>query len=106
MAALTQPMVGTPMGYLAIRNRVLGSLASIDPSTPTAPGASGGAAPLPTAPFAPTTAAPAAAPAAPMPAAPMQAALSSRLNPQLGTTRVFPNGRTGKWDGTGWLHVG
>ncbi len=97
--ALTQGLIGTP-GYQAVRGRVLGAL---DPTVPSA-GPPPMAAPLPTAPFAPV-AAPMAAPA-PAATAPLQAALTTRLNPQVGETRRFPNGRTGKWDGTGWLHVG
>lgn len=99
--ALTQGLVGSP-GYAAVRGRVLGQL---EPTAP-APGGAVPAAPLPPAPFAPVGGmAPAPLPAAPAPA-PLQAALASRLNPQVGATRQFPNGRVGKWDGTGWLHVG
>ncbi len=71
---------------------------------PTVPGATASPpAPPPAAPFAPV-AAPLTPVAAPPP--PLQAALSTRLNPQIGMRRTFPNGRIGQWDGTGWQHIG
>ena len=80
-----------------------------------APGAGGG--PMPSPDFAPAAGmSPAAqapaAPAAAGPVAPVQqpntvtAAIRSRLAPQVGHQRIFPNGRVGVWDGKGWAHQG
>lgn len=35
----------------------------------------------------------------------IRSAVSARLNPQIGQTRQFKNGRIGRWDGRGWEHV-
>lgn len=71
----------------------------------------GGGPPVPSPDFAPAPGLSATAPA-PAGAAPVQqpstvnAAIRSRLAPQVGHQRIFPNGRTGVWDGKGWAHVG
>lgn len=36
----------------------------------------------------------------------LTAAIRSRIMPQAGQTRVFPNGRVGRHDGTGWVAIG
>lgn len=36
----------------------------------------------------------------------LNSAVGQRLRPQMGQTRTFRNGRTAKWDGKGWAHVG
>lgn len=104
MASTMNPaLIGTP-GYQAVRGRLLGQLSS-EPVAPAngTPGTS--TAPLPTAPFAPVGAM--GIPPVPQVAASgVQSAVSARLNPQVGQMRKFPNGRTGRWDGTGWLDIG
>lgn len=36
----------------------------------------------------------------------LRSAVMTRLNPQPGHHRIFPNGKIGRWDGTGWEHIG
>lgn len=42
--------------------------------------------------------------AAPAPAAPVPS--PDFAQPTFGQMKTFPNGRQGKWDGKGWLHIG
>lgn len=83
---------GTDPVQDAIRRRLAGGVQSTEPVVPTAPAAE---APTPS----PAFAAPAAMPD-------VTSAIRARIAPQPGQTRTFPNGRVGRYDGNGWLHVG
>ena len=107
-------------GNPAYQNMVRSTLAGQAGADPSAPGLAAPVAPrsVPSPDFAPAVqpmvapmVAPMNAAASPPPAAPwlpqtVNDAVRARLNPQVGQQRMFPNGRLGKWDGKGWVHVG
>lgn len=80
----------------AIRQRInTGAVLPTEPVVPT----DGQAAAVPS----PAFAQPAATPQMP---SDVTSAIRARIAPQPGQTRTFPNGRVGRYDGNGWLHVG
>jgi hypothetical protein len=87
----------------AIRQRLnSGAVVATEPIVPAVPEAAAASAPASLSP----EFAPAAMPAAPSGAPNLASAIRTKIAPTMGATRTFPNGRTGQWDGTGWLHVG